>query len=368
VPKWCNAYFYHLEVRRPETRRDPRDAGARDMQPRDSSRTDGTAAERIVQSFFTGQVDSNAASLDPALCVSIAFLVAGFVQGVAGFGAGIVAMAILPIALSLVDAVPVVSLLWIFVTVAVLSSTRGSLGSPRLRATLPLLCLGAAVGVPLGVTLLTTVNPQALRIALGASMLIFVAERTSEECDAAKSETPRPALPSPEWLCTPSSVPSPKVAESDLDSNGLSAALLPGAAAAPHATGARLADHPAVALLVGLSSGVLGGALNEGGPPVVMYLALRRWAKDEVKAALQVYLMLMSLMGLGLLWHRGLLEVRHLQYAASGLPAAVAGIGGGVLLYGRIDQRAFGRVLTVAMLATGVAYIIHATHKLMEGT
>ena len=39
---------------------------------------------------------------------------------------------------------------------------------------------------------------------------------------------------------------------------------------------------------VGLASGVLGGALNEAGPPVVIYLTLKQWPKDDVKATLQV--------------------------------------------------------------------------------
>lgn len=39
--------------------------------------------------------------------------------------------------------------------------------------------------------------------------------------------------------------------------------------------------------MVGLASGMLSGALNEGGPPVVIFFALQGWAKDEVKAALQ---------------------------------------------------------------------------------
>ena len=42
-----------------------------------------------------------------------------------------------------------------------------------------------------------------------------------------------------------------------------------------------------MAVLVGLSSGMLSGALNEGGPPVVIFLALQGWSKDRVKAGLQ---------------------------------------------------------------------------------
>ena len=40
---------------------------------------------------------------------------------------------------------------------------------------------------------------------------------------------------------------------------------------------------------MGVLSGVLGGALNEAGPPVVIYLTLKHWPKDDVKATLQVY-------------------------------------------------------------------------------
>eukprot|EP01052_Picozoa_sp_SAG31_P060771 SAG31_NODE_19913_length_588_cov_1.292434_1_plen_45_part_10 len=36
----------------------------------------------------------------------------------------------------------------------------------------------------------------------------------------------------------------------------------------------------------GLMSGVLAGALNEGGPPAVIYFSMRKWEKDHVKVGL----------------------------------------------------------------------------------
>lgn len=366
-----------------------------------------TAHSRAAKGASKHHTHVFAVTHERELCVIFAFFIAGVVQGIAGFGAGLVAMVVVPTSLPMMDTVPVVTLLWLFVTLAVLSSTWTSLRSPRLRKTLPILCAGALIGVPLGVALLTSVDPRLLRIALGASMLIFVVERAVDEfehgCCSHGATVPSEHARDEAWkkLTAESDIDSQSEAQSDGStlspmSIGLTPVFMPTSQSTPVGSASplgraaqcepmqlpsgvlddmltraesaewpmepaqRYVDHHLVALLVGVASGVLSGALNEGGPPVVMYLALRRWDKDEVKAALQAFLMLMSVMGLSVQWHRGLLVVRHLQYAAIGMPAAAAGIGLGVRLYDRIDQRAFGRVLTVAMLAMGVAYIVHA--------
>jgi hypothetical protein len=63
----------------------------------------------------------------------------------------------------------------------------------------------------------------------------------------------------------------------------------------------------------------------------------------------------MTSLQVALLWHRGLLAPRHLYYDAVRLPALAVGLGLGVRVYGRIDQRSFGRVLIAAMLCGGTA-------------
>ena len=67
-----------------------------------------------------------------------------------------------------------------------------------------------------------------------------------------------------------------------------------------------------------------------------------------------------------LLWYRGLLAPRHLYYDMVGLPAVAAGLGLGVRVYGRIDQRTFGRVLIASMLCGGTAYILDSVGKLVS--
>ena len=221
------------------------------------------------------------------ICILAAFLAAGFVHGVAGFGAGIVAMSIIPAAFTMLDAVPIVAVLWLLVTVALLAGgLRKHLGTPELRATIPPLIGGAYAGVPLGLRLLSSVDQRVLRLALGVCMLVFVVERTLHDLG---------------WLGRPAEPPPGDRGESCSDSERSEQLLtpltpesgeaVPGSALLPAPrTEQPLATTPSrafLAVLVGLGSGMLSGALNEGGPPVVIFLALQGWSKDSVKAGLQ---------------------------------------------------------------------------------
>src|SRR5690606_39976003 len=57
---------------------------------------------------------------------------------------------------------------------------------------------------------------------------------------------------------------------------------------------------------IGVSSGVLGGAFNMGGPPCVAYLYSRPWPKEEVVALLQVVFIISSALRLALFGMHGI--------------------------------------------------------------
>ena len=77
-----------------------------------------------------------------------------------------------------------------------------------------------------------------------------------------------------------------------------------------------------------------------------MYLALRRLAKDETKAALQAYFLSTSVYTLPLLRLSGLLTARHLYYDAVGLPAVLLGIWAGTVVYTKVRPMAQTNTVT----------------------
>ena len=54
-------------------------------------------------------------------------------------------------------------------------------------------------------------------------------------------------------------------------------------------------ENPHWAYLAGLFGGMLGGAYNTSGPPVIMYADCRRWPPDVFKGNLQGYFIIVSL-------------------------------------------------------------------------
>ena len=231
--------------------------------------------------------------------VSVAFLVASFVHGIAGFGAGIVAMSIVPLQLPVMEAVPIVAVFSLCICAGLALQLRGALSNPSVRPVLLSLVVGCVIGVPLGGVLLTRADPRWLRIALGMCMLLFVGERVMHEDDGAAAERRAYAAVAEGDAHALRPVAMEQIQPSPLTSPSVSPRLLsrlgrPIEAEEPPASpkikhrGRRTIDHPLVGVAVGLASGVLGGALNEAGPPVVIYLTLKQWPKDDVKATLQV--------------------------------------------------------------------------------
>ena len=54
-------------------------------------------------------------------------------------------------------------------------------------------------------------------------------------------------------------------------------------------------EKPVWAYLAGLFGGLLGGAYNTSGPPVIVYADCRRWPPDVFKGNLQGYFIIVSL-------------------------------------------------------------------------
>ena len=165
--------------------------------------------------------------------------------------------------------------------------------------------LGAAIGVPVGVSILTWSNPTHVRISVGAFLILYSLYALF-----------RPAIP-------------------------------PVKAASPAADAS-----------VGFLNGVLGGMTGLAGILVTLWCGLRGWPKDVQRTVFQpvaVAIFLMSALWIGA---RGAITPDVVKLFLVGLPALLAGTWLGLKLFGRLDEVAFRKVVLVLLLASGAVLII----------
>ena len=106
--------------------------------------------------------------------------------------------------------------------------------------------------------------------------------------------------------------------------------------------------------LFGFVAGVLGGAYNANGPPVVIYGTLRRWPPEKFRATLQGCFVLTGLMivaghGIAELWTPLVLKL----YLVA-LPAILVAVYLGEKLNRRIPREKFSRLVYVFLVVIGV--------------
>ena len=121
-------------------------------------------------------------------------------------------------------------------------------------------------------------------------------------------------------------------------------------------TGLRLRDER-LAPLAGFIAGVLGGAYNTNGPPVVVYGTLRGWTPKEFRATLQGYFVVSGLViatghGLSGLWTA---EVGKLYVLT--LPAIAFSLVVGGWLHRRIPGERFNNLVYLLLLAIAAMLI-----------
>jgi hypothetical protein len=163
--------------------------------------------------------------------------------------------------------------------------------------------LGAAFGVPVGVSILTWANPSHVRMGIGAFLVLYSLYAWF-----------RPAI-------------------------------------APVKSGA-MADAG-----VGFLNGVLGGITGLAGILVTIWCGLRGWPKDVQRTVFQpvaVAVFLMSALWIGA---KGAVTPDTIKLFLVGLPALFAGTWLGLKLYGRIDEATFRKIVLALLLVSGLVLI-----------
>lgn len=225
---------------------------------------------------------------------------AGIVQGTVGFGFGLVAMSTLPLWMDIKEAVPVVALLCLVVNATLTWRLRKHLSWNRIG---PLL-IGSLAGVPAGVFLFATLDPNWLLVGLGFALLFVAVQQT--------------------WF-------APQGKDTEV--------------------------RPVWGGVAGLVSGVLGGAFNTGGPPVVMYVGVQSWSKEDTVATLQGFFLSTCVLQISLFVARGTVGMQQVQSAGTLLVAALIGVAIGQFLFHRVNQERFRALLLLGIGILGCSLV-----------
>jgi uncharacterized membrane protein YfcA len=116
--------------------------------------------------------------------------------------------------------------------------------------------------------------------------------------------------------------------------------------------------HPAWGVLAGALGGLLGGAYNTGGPPVIIYGNCRRWPPAEFKANLTGYFILNSILVCTNHALVGNFTTAAWFYYLISIPAILSGIFVGFRIEPKINPQLFRKIVLVMLLVMGLRFIV----------
>lgn len=234
------------------------------------------------------------------LSLIIIFFISTFVRSSLGFGDALVAMPLLTLVVGLKTATPTVALVATTISITILVKNWKI---ADLKATFRLV-LSSFIGIPVGLVLLKGVNEDFMKALLGAILILYGVYNLI-----------KPQLK-------------------------------------------KISGSLGFTFLFGFIAGVLGGAYNTNGPPVVIYGTLRRWAPTHFRATMQGYLLptgFLILLGHGL---SGLWTTRVFQYYILSLPVVFLAIYVGGKTHKSMMQKHFDRYVNMALICMGAVLII----------
>lgn len=229
------------------------------------------------------------------LAGALVIALASFVLGLAGFGSGLVAMALLPFLMSPVTAIVLLTIYTTVLVVVILIPVWRYLEPSSVLD----MVVGSVVGAPIGVWVLSTFPISTLKRLIGATLVAVVLL---------------------EWA---------------------------------HLRPRHLAGR-AWGVGAGVLAGVAGGAVGTPGPPVIFYSTTQGWSARTIKANLQAFFFANQAIILVGYWWAGLLNGEVWRLAGSFALPAAAGTVLGMLCFTFFNQRRFRQLVFVLLLISGL--------------
>ena len=235
------------------------------------------------------------------LAVVLIVFTAALVRSTIGFGDALIAMPLLAFIVDIKTATPLVAMICSTISPLILFRSWSSIDFRAARR----LVMSSVIGIPIGILFLRTTYPSLVKAALALVIMGFSLMQISH-------------------------------------------------------LNLRIQKERNLSYLFGLFAGILGGAYNTSGPPIVMYGTMRRWSPVAFRATLQGYFLptgLFVLMSHGIsgLWTRSVL-----QYYLASLPLVIAAVFMGMRISHFIPAGRFDRLIHIALVVTGAFLLIQA--------
>ncbi len=232
------------------------------------------------------------------LLVGLIFLLAGLIQGLTGFGSALVAIPLLCLLVDIKIAVPLCMLNSMVITTTLAFQLKRDVDLKKIAP----LCISAIPGIVVGSTLLSTVDSNIMRFALGIFLVSYSVY---------------------------SLVAKPR--QRDL--------------------------HFSWSLAAGFSSGAIGAAFSAGGPPAIIYAMMNKWSKNEIKATLTGFFMANSYLTAAVHGATGVTTKQSLLLFAASAPFVLAGTFGGSFLYRFLPEKNYVWLIFIFLIIMGVMMI-----------
>ena len=238
--------------------------------------------------------------IDQVALVLMGALAGGFVNGLTGFGTGITAMGLWLYAISPTVAASLAIICSVVSQLQTLPMVWRSIEWPRV---LPYLIPGL-IGVPIGTRLLPLIDPRMFKIGVGLFLVAYSSYVLS-----------RRVVLSSAW-------------------------------------GGRVADG-----IVGFGSGCLGGLTGFSGVLTIVWTDIRGYDKEVRRSILQAFNLSVLTAAIASHAFAGLLT-HHVGVALlAALPGTIGGAWLGAMLYRRMGNRAFHRIVMMLLFASGLMLI-----------
>jgi uncharacterized protein len=254
--------------------------------------------QALLAFLWSGHMDGLTFELPLFLFATFA---GAFVAGASGFAFGLVAASIWLYILTPLQSASLVIAFGLLVQGYSVWKLRRGLDWQRLWP----FVAGAALGVPAGVALLTSLDPRSVRIGVGLFLMAY-------SIYALFRPTLKPVL-----------------------------------------SGGATADAA-----IGFLNGALGGLTGLAGILLTIWCGLRGWPKEVQRATFQpaaVAIFLMSALWLGA---RGTVTPVTIKLFVMGLPCVIAGTWLGLKLFGKINEATFRKIVLTLLFLSGAVLIV----------